>query len=121
MLSREATDAVLSQCSKWAKWKPIQPGTMLAIAMHDEGTIGGVFVPEYRARHKYQALVLATCECRWIKESDVVCFDIGVGEELNTVNGQTFVWLAEKNLGGLDEAFWQSRAPQQTASGLWTA
>ena len=115
-MTREQIDAKLAQCNQWARWKPVQPRSVLALALHDEGYYGGI---EVRAmgRRTYQALVIAVHACQWIQPGDIAVFDLGKSEQLQTIAGQTLCWLNEQNCDGVDDDFF--KPPAQTSSGLW--
>lgn len=120
MLAGNAREAAIRCCDQEAIWKPVHARGILAIALEDEGWSGGVEVPSYKQRHQYQALVVAQKECRYVREDDLVIFDIGRGEELRTVCGEVFFYITESNLAGYDETFWDSKPqPRQLASGLF--
>ena len=118
MLKGDELRRLLAQCEVEAMWAPIQPRTMLAMALEDEGYVGEIRVNAYKARNKYQSLVLATCECKWVKPGDLVVFDLGRTEELRTVAGEIFYWANETGIEGMDENFW-SQPEHKVASGLW--
>ena len=120
MLKGDELHRRLAACEIEAMWTPVQPRTMLAMALEDEGYVGEIRVNAYKARNKYQAIVLATCECRWVQVADHVVFDIGHGEELRTLTGEIVYWLHENNVEGHDDRFW-SQPEHVMPSGLWVA
>jgi hypothetical protein len=117
-VTREEIDAKLASCEQWGRWTPTQPRSLLGLALHDEGYYGGIEIRGV-GRRKYQAIVIATNRCQWIEPGDVVAFDLGQSEELQTVNGQTFYWLTEEHCDGVDDEFF--KPPEMHASGLWIA
>jgi hypothetical protein len=117
VLSQSERDAKLKECESWARWRPLQPQTVLALALHDEGYSSGGIEIRAHGRRKYQALVIATCETQWVKPTDIIVFDLGKGEQMHTLHGETFWWMQERSIDGVDDDFFQP--PKQTAGGLW--
>lgn len=123
MLPLQAKLDALRRCeTEEVFWTPAHPRSILAIGLFDEGDSGGVFVPSSHARHKYQALVLAVNDCRYVQAGDLVVFDVGRGEELRTARGEIFFHITEPNVAGVDESFLadaKEKIPTQRPSGLW--
>lgn len=117
MLTADERQAAIRACYEETYWRPCWPSSIMAIPLFDEGFVGPVAVPAFRAAQRYQALVVATNECESVDVGDLICFDIGRGEELYTVSGECYYCITEANVSSVDDQFWERE--EQRASGLW--
>jgi len=123
--------SALADCAREVRWTPAHAGAILCVPLTDEGTSGGVTVPGYKQRHKFQGLVVAVNKTKDVVVGDLINFDMGRGEEIRTYAGETYFHVTEDNASGIDEEFRAkleaaeaaAAAPkeQQLASGLWIA
>lgn len=116
----------LETCSEEVFWTPAHAEGILCVPLTDEGMAGGVEVPGYKQRHKFQGLVVAVNKTEHVKVGDLINFDMGRGEEITTYLGESFFHITEKNVSAVDEEFSPEPAPvepkeKQMPSGLWIA
>lgn len=120
MLTADERAAAVRRCYEECYWTPCWPSSILAVGLEDAGFAGGVYVPVAKGARKYQAIAVAVNQCEWVKLGDLICFDIGRGEELRTVRGEILYHITEQNVSSVDDNFWDA-AERQTESGLWVA
>lgn len=119
MLPLDKLEAALESCNTEAFWKPSYAEGILCVPLVDEGTAGGVDVPTYKARHKFQGLVVSVNKTKRVEVGDLICFDMGRSEEITTQLGETFFHITERNCAGRDEEFAKPPEPTLLPSGLW--
>lgn len=121
MLSAEKLETALASCEQEVYWKPAHVRGILVVPLLDEGASGGVEVPSFRARHTFQGLVVAVHETRWVKVGDLINFDMGRGESVYTLLGESFFSITEKNCSAIDDELLAPTQPKEQllASGLW--
>jgi hypothetical protein len=118
--------SALARCDDEVYWRPAHKQGILAVPLWDEGVSGGVEVPSYKQRRRYQALVVAVNETKVVQVGDLINFDMGRADEVYTYRGELFVHIAERNASAVDEEFGKEPEPEkpketQLPSGLWIA
>lgn len=122
MLPLPELQSALEQCEVEVFWKPVHARAILAVPLWDEGMAGGVEVPSYKQRRKYQAIVVAVNETKTVEVGDLVCYDMGRGDEIVTYRGELFFHITERNVSAIDDEFGKPEATEkQLASGLWVS
>ena len=131
MLPLADVRAALADCAREVRWTPAHAGAILCVPLTDEGASGGVTVPGYKQRHKFQGLAIAVNKTKDVRVGDLINFDMGRGEEITTYLGETYFAVTEDNASAIDEEFRAeleaaeaaAEAPKETLlpSGLWIA